>query len=194
MGFAVVADEVRNLAPRAAQAAKETSGKIENAVTRTAQGVQISEKVAISLQEIVSKARQVDELAAEVASASREQTQGIQQVNLAVTQMDKVTQANAANAEESASAAEELNAQAVSLKESVSSLLCLVHGTAETQTLVPRTTIPVTELPRHNTPHTVHAGQKQNGHPHPAPSQPTHHGRETVVNSAAGESMKFQDF
>jgi hypothetical protein len=128
MGFAVVADEVRNLAQRAAQSAKETAAKIENAVTRTAQGVQISEKVSRSLEEIVSKARQVDELVAEVATASREQSQGIQQVNLAVTQMDKVIQSNAANAEESASAAEELNAQAGALKEAVESLLQVVKG------------------------------------------------------------------
>ena len=136
MGFAVVADEVRNLAQRAAQSAKETSSKIENSVTKTAQGVQLTEKVAKSLQEIVTKARQVDELAAEVASASKEQTQGIEQVNIAVSQMDKVTQSNAASAEESASAAEELNAQAESLKGSVGDLLKMVNGqdTAQTRT------------------------------------------------------------
>jgi methyl-accepting chemotaxis protein len=128
MGFAVVADEVRNLAQRAAQSAKETSSKIENSVTKTAQGVLLTEKVAKSLQEIVTKARQVDELAAEVASASKEQTQGIEQVNIAVSQMDKVTQSNAASAEESASAAEELNAQAESLKGSVADLLKMVNG------------------------------------------------------------------
>ena len=128
MGFAVVADEVRNLAQRAAQAAKETSGKIETAVSKTAQGVQISAKVAQSLQEIVAKVRQVDELAAEVATASKEQSQGIEQVNSAVTQMDKVTQSNAANAEESASASEELNTQAEVLRGAVGDLLQLVDG------------------------------------------------------------------
>lgn len=126
MGFAVVADEVRSLAQRAAQAAKETSAMIENSVSKTTQGVEISSKVAGSLKEIVEKIRQVDDLAAEVASASKEQTQGIEQVNTAVVQMDKVTQANAANAEESASAAEELNAQAKSLQESVAQLMGLV--------------------------------------------------------------------
>ena len=133
MGFAVVADEVRNLAQRCAQAAKETSVKIEDAVSKSANGVEISAKVASSLKEIVSKARQVDELAAEVASASQEQSQGISQVNSAVSQMDKVTQANAANAEESASAAEELNAQADTLKESVQELLQLVDGKSSVQ-------------------------------------------------------------
>jgi methyl-accepting chemotaxis protein len=138
MGFAVVADEVRNLAQRAAQSAKETSSKIENSVTKTAQGVQLTEKVAKSLQEIVTKARQVDELAAEVASASKEQTQGIEQVNIAVSQMDKVTQSNAAGAEESASAAEELNAQAETLKGTVADLLKMVNGQEAVQTQAPK--------------------------------------------------------
>ncbi len=132
MGFAVVADEVRNLAQRAAQSAKETAAKIEDAVQRSALGTEISGKVASSLEEIVGKARQVDELAAEVAAASREQSQGIEQVNSAVTQMDKVTQSNAASAEESASAAEELNAQAENLKEAVHQLIRLVDGQRHT--------------------------------------------------------------
>jgi len=128
MGFAVVADEVRNLAQRSAQAAKETAAKIEGAISKTAQGVEISGKVAETLHEIVTKSRQVDELVSEVAGASREQTQGITQINTAVSQMDKVTQSNAANAEESAAAAEELNAQAATMKESVTELLQLVGG------------------------------------------------------------------
>ena len=128
LGFAVVADEVRNLAQRSAQAAKETAAKIEGAIAKTGQGVGISKKVAETLNEIVSKARQVDELAAEVAGASREQTQGITQINSAVGEMDKVTQSNAANAEESAAAAEELNAQAETMKQSVMGLLELIDG------------------------------------------------------------------
>jgi methyl-accepting chemotaxis protein len=128
MGFAVVADEVRNLAQRSAQAAKETAAKIEGAIGKTAQGMQISGKVAAALDEIAAKARQVDELAAEVAGASREQTLGITQINTAVGQMDNVTQANAASAEESAVAAEELNSQAVAMKDSVAELLQLVDG------------------------------------------------------------------
>jgi hemerythrin-like metal-binding protein len=90
--------------------------------------VELSAKVAHALNDIVTKARQVDELAAEVASASGEQTQGITQINLAVGQMDKVTQSNAASAEESAAAAQELNAQAESMKESVAELIKLVEG------------------------------------------------------------------
>jgi methyl-accepting chemotaxis protein len=126
MGFAVVADEVRSLAQRSAQAAKDTSAKIESAIVRTSQGVEISGRVGQRLEEIVVKVQKVDELIAEVAAASREQNQGIAQVNTAVTQMDKVTQSNAANAEESASAAEELNAQAESLREATRQLSELV--------------------------------------------------------------------
>jgi methyl-accepting chemotaxis protein len=140
MGFAVVADEVRNLAQRSAQAAKETAAKIEGAISKTGQGVDISSKVAQALNEIVTKARQVDELAAEVASASREQTQGITQINTAVGQMDKVTQSNAANAEESAAAAEELNAQALTMKDSIHDLLQLVGRRENSQTIGTGTT------------------------------------------------------
>jgi methyl-accepting chemotaxis protein len=131
MGFAVVADEVRNLAQRSAQAAKETAAKIEGAIDKTSQGVEISSKVAQALNEIVTKVRRVDELVAEVAHASIEQSQGVAQINTAVGQMDKVTQSNAANAEEGAAAAEELTAQAASMKQSVAELLRLVGGTAE---------------------------------------------------------------
>ena len=130
-GFAVVADEVRNLAQRSAQAAKETAEKIEDSIAKSANGVALSGKVAESLQQIVLKATQVDELVAEIATASREQSQGIDQVNTAVTQMDKVTQANAASAEESASASEELNAQAATLREIVGNLQILVTGASK---------------------------------------------------------------
>jgi len=129
-GFAVVAEEVRALAQRSAQAAGETAAKIESAIGNTTQGVQLSGKVAGAFQNIVLQARRVDELAAEVASASHEQSQGITQLNAAVGQMDRVTQSNAASAEQSAAAAEELKAQAVSMKDSVRELLRLVEGGA----------------------------------------------------------------
>ena len=170
MGFAVVADEVRNLAQRSAQAAKETAAKIEGAIAKTAQGVEINNKVAETLNEIVTKARQVDELAAEVAGASHEQTQGIVQINTAVGQMDKVTQSNAASAEESAAAAEELNAQAAAMKKSVTELLELIGGggtettapaTAPVRTPAARSFAPVS-APRRSAP------ARRNGH-HPAP-------------------------
>lgn len=128
MGFAVVAEEVRNLAQRSAQSAKETAVKIEDAIAKSDHGVQISAKVAQSLAEIVTKAREVDSLVGEIATASTEQTQGIDQVNLAVGQMDKVTQSNAGSAEETAAASEELNSQSVAMRENVASLLLLIGG------------------------------------------------------------------
>ncbi|PTX92745.1 hypothetical protein DB354_13210 [Opitutus sp. ER46] len=145
-GFAVVAEEVRNLAQRSAQAAKETAGKIEGAISKTAQGVAISHKVATSLEEIATRSRQVDELVVEIATASVEQNQGIGQVTQAVSQMDQVTQKNAANAEESASAAEELNAQAQAMQENVGQLLALAARDAKTEDPV-RTASP-TRAPR----------------------------------------------
>lgn len=128
MGFAVVAEEVRNLAQRSAQAARETANKIETAVSKSVQGVQISEKVDVSLREIVTKAREVSKLASEVATASKEQSEGIQQVNTAVSQVDKVTQTNAAGAEETASASNELNSQTRELNQAIVELLKLVKG------------------------------------------------------------------
>jgi methyl-accepting chemotaxis protein len=126
MGFAVVADEVRNLAQRSAQAAKETAGKIEGAITKTGQGVEICSQVAQTLNAIVLKVRQVDELVTEVAGASSEQTQGITQINTAIALMDKVIQNNADSAEECAAAAEEMNAQSITTKQSVTELMELV--------------------------------------------------------------------
>lgn len=131
-GFAVVADEVRNLAQRSATAARETADKIEDAINKTTQGVQVSGKVAESLKQIITKARTVDDLVGEIAVACREQAQGTSQVNTAMSQMDKVTQSNAASAEESASASEEMNAQAAVQKEAVGQLLSLIGQKTET--------------------------------------------------------------
>jgi len=131
-GFAVVADEVRNLAQRSAKAAKETAEKIEDAIAKSQHGVQVSGQVAASLGEIVVKARGVDELVAEIAAASQEQSQGISEINTALTQMDSVTQSNAATAEESAAASEELNAQAATQKDAVASLAAMVSGSGST--------------------------------------------------------------
>jgi methyl-accepting chemotaxis protein len=101
---------------------------IEGAISTTTQGVGISNRVAQTLNEIVTNVRQVDELVAEVANASREQTLGLTQVSTAVGQMDKFTQSNAASAEETASATEELNNQAETMKRAVLELLKLIEG------------------------------------------------------------------
>jgi methyl-accepting chemotaxis protein len=132
LGFAVVAEEVRALAQRSAEAARETAGKIEGSIANTSQGVAITDKVAKNLNDIVEKVRQADELIAEVATASREQSQGVQQVSTAVAQMDKVVQANAAGAEETAAVAAELSKQARTSRETVEEILRLVGGGGET--------------------------------------------------------------
>lgn len=127
-GFAVVADEVRALAQRCAVAARETAEKIDDSVTKSREGATISGAAARSFTEILERVRKLDSLVAEIATASGEQSQGIGQVNTAVSQMDKVTQSNAAGAEEIAAAAEELNAQAEELRSASNGLMTMVDG------------------------------------------------------------------
>jgi len=124
-GFAVVAEEVRALAQRSARAARETAESVESSLAKSDRGVETSQKVSTQLEQIVSRARQMDELMAGVANASNEQARNIGEVNTAVSRMDQVTQANAATAEEAASAAAELNAQAAHLHEAVADLSSL---------------------------------------------------------------------
>jgi methyl-accepting chemotaxis protein len=132
-GFAVVAEEVRNLAMRSAEAAKNTASLIEGSVNNAKNGVAINVEVAKTLNNITVAATKVNALVNEIAAASKEQAQGIGQVNTAVAEMDKVTQSNAANAEESAAAAEELSSQAEQMRHVVQDLLALVGG-AKTST------------------------------------------------------------
>ncbi|MHC4536713.1 MAG: methyl-accepting chemotaxis protein [Planctomycetota bacterium] len=129
-GFAVVAEEVRNLAMRSAEAAKNTSAMIEESVKNSRNGVDIAAEVGKVLEEIVQSIGKTTDLVSEIAAASQEQAQGIDQVNTAMAQMDKVTQQNAANAEESASASEELSAQAESMNDVVGELGNLVGATS----------------------------------------------------------------
>lgn len=127
-GFAVVADEVRNLAMRAAEAAKNTADLIEGTIEKTKHGSALVAKTNEAFAEVAESSTKVGELVSEIAAASAEQTQGIEQVNVAMTQMDKVTQQNAANAEESAAASEELSAQAETMQGFVTDLVALVGG------------------------------------------------------------------
>jgi methyl-accepting chemotaxis protein len=129
-GFAVVAEEVRNLARRSAEAAKNTADLIEGSQKNADAGVQVTTEVAKNLAGIKENAGKVATLIAEIAAASKEQSQGIDQVSTAVTEMDKVVQQNAANAEESASAAEELSSQAEEVNGMVSELNAIVTGNA----------------------------------------------------------------
>jgi methyl-accepting chemotaxis protein len=123
---------VRNLAMRAAEAAKNTASLIEGTVIKVSDGAALVKTTNDAFREVASNAVKVGELVGEIAAASSEQAQGIYQVNIAVTEMDKVTQQNAANAEESASASEELNAQAEELKTFVKELAAMVGGATAT--------------------------------------------------------------
>jgi methyl-accepting chemotaxis protein len=129
-GFAVVADEVRNLAKRAAEAAKNTEALIQGTVKKISDGTALVKTTSDAFMEVAGSTAKVGELVGEIAAASTEQAQGIEQVNIAVTEMDKVTQQNAANAEQSASASEEMNAQAEALKSFVNELSEMVGGKA----------------------------------------------------------------
>jgi methyl-accepting chemotaxis protein/methyl-accepting chemotaxis protein-1 (serine sensor receptor) len=126
MGFAVVADEVRSLAQRSAQAARDTATLIEESIARANEGHQRVTQVGGAIEAITSSAGRVKGLVDAVSAASREQSQGIEQVTQAITQMEKVTQNTAATAEESAAASEELSAQAESSMSVVNRLAGLV--------------------------------------------------------------------
>lgn len=116
-GFAVVAEEVRNLAARSAKAASETASLIEGAVQKAGNGTKIAEGTATALDGIVDSITKVSDLVGEITSASDEQTMGIQQISIGLTQIDEVTQLNTGNAIQCAATAEELAAQAGQLSE-----------------------------------------------------------------------------
>ncbi|MEK7989777.1 MAG: methyl-accepting chemotaxis protein [Thiotrichaceae bacterium] len=116
-GFAVVASEVRNLAQRSASAAKEIKNLIQDSVTKVDEGTKLVNKSGKTLDEIVTSVKKVSDIVSEISAASQEQSSGIHQVNKAVTQMDEMTQQNAAMVEEAASASESMAEQALILRE-----------------------------------------------------------------------------
>jgi methyl-accepting chemotaxis protein len=118
-GFAVVATEVRNLAQRSAEAAKEIKTLIDDSVSRVSQGTTLVDQAGTTMTEVVGAIKRVTDLMGEISAASQEQSQGVAQVGEAVTQMDQVTQQNAALVEEMAAAASSLNNQASELVSAV---------------------------------------------------------------------------
>lgn len=128
LGFAVVADEVRNLAQRCAQAAKETESLIQEAIAKSKDGTTQVNEVASFVRLIAADSQKVTKLAEDVAGGSSEQLRGMDQINAAITQIEQVTQANAASSEEAAAAAQELNAHSESLRGIAHALSAVVHG------------------------------------------------------------------
>jgi methyl-accepting chemotaxis protein len=119
-GFAVVASEVRNLASRSAEAAKEIKTLIQDSVGKVTEGTRLVDESGKALGEIVVRVKKVTDVMAEIASSSREQASGIEQVNKAITMMDDVTQQNAALVEEASAAAQALTEQASNLTQLIS--------------------------------------------------------------------------
>ncbi len=127
-GFAVVADEVRNLAIRSAKAAKNTAELIESTVASVKDGTTLAGEASGAFGQVAHRAIKVGGLLTEIAAASNEQAQGIEQVNLAVNEMDKVVQQNSALSEESAAASKEMTDEADGMIEIVASLMHLIRG------------------------------------------------------------------
>jgi len=133
MGFAVVADEVRTLAHRSADAAKDTATLIQDSIGRTANGQETVTKCANAMAENFQLAGQVTKLVEELAASGVEQVRGIDVISKAISDMESITQTTAANAEESASASEEIAAQAQTLSSFANELEKIVSGAAAQQ-------------------------------------------------------------
>ena len=118
-GFAVVASEVRNLAQRSASAAKEIKALITDSVDKVDSGSRLVTQAGATMEEIVQSVRRVADIMEEITAATSEQSAGIEQIHQAISQMDQVTQQNAALVEEAASAAQSLQASAAGLAQQV---------------------------------------------------------------------------
>ncbi len=127
-GFAVVANEVRSLAMRAAEAAKSTAALIEGTVQKVRDGERLVERTNADFAEVAGNTEKSSQLAGEITAASREQVEGIGQINQAMLEIEKVIQANAAGAEESSAAAQELNLLADQMQGTVQKLVALLKG------------------------------------------------------------------
>ncbi|HQU09000.1 MAG: hypothetical protein B7X06_01710, partial [Verrucomicrobia bacterium 21-51-4] len=183
-GFAVVADEVRNLAQRSAQAAQETAQKIQDAIQKTDMGVKSAQRVSEQLSDILVKAEKTNDIINEIATASKEQSEGIRQSTIAVAQIDQVTQSNAANAEQNAAAALEVHSQTESLKQAMEELLIIaaakrghynVRSDANHYSM--QTPVLTASMPHHDSPLSFAAHPQANSNhilPHPGVTASQH--------------------
>lgn len=128
LGFAVVADEVRNLAQRCSNAAKDTAALIEDSISKSQDGKSRVEEVTSAIRSATDDSGKVATMVAEVNRGSQDQARGIEEISTALSQMDQVTQAFAANTEESAATAEALNSQAIAVNAVVFRLQNLLGG------------------------------------------------------------------
>ena len=144
-GFAVVASEVRNLASRSAGAAKEIKGLIHDSVGKVAEGTKLVDESGKVLEEIVIGVKKVTEVVAEIASSSREQAAGIEQVNRTITMMDDVTQQNSALVEQASAAAQALTEQATNLTQLISRYQVGEDSAGKHRTAVRPTAVPAVE-------------------------------------------------
>lgn len=135
LGFAVVADEVKSLAQRSSDASTETAAIIEESIAQTKKGSDIAELTSKSFSEILERIDKTSSLISEISISAKEQSEGMNQIATAMGEVDQVTQQNAATSEEAAASAEELSAQAMSMKDVVSTIAMMV-GESVTQTSV----------------------------------------------------------
>ena len=139
LGFAVVADEVKSLAQRSADAATETANIIEESINQAKNGSNISEQTSAAFNNILEKINKTSSLIGEISISAKEQSEGMNQIATAMGEIDQITQQNAATSEEAAAASEELNAQAVSMKETINVIAKMV-GYATSQAHVAKST------------------------------------------------------
>src|SRR5450830_811137 len=147
-GFAVVASEVRVLAQRSAAAAKEIKALIDSSVAQVDAGSRLVEQAGTTMTDVVNSVKRVTDIVGEISSASEEQSDGIEQINLAITQMDEVTQKNAALVEEAAAAAQSMQHQAGTLLEVVSIFKLGAEQNATPKLTHQQRTVDITPAPR----------------------------------------------
>jgi PAS domain S-box-containing protein len=188
-GFAVVASEVRNLASRSAEAAKEIKTLIQDSVGKVTEGTKLVDESGKALAEIVVRVKKVTDVMAEIASSSREQASGIEQVNKAITMMDDVTQQNAALVEEASAAAQALTEQASSLTQLIARYRVGEMPAAETTQAAPsRAPAPAagTQVERRSANRPL-MGKKRPASPGPAPSK-------AHAAAAGSDDEQWKDF